>query len=132
MLLRLIVLLVILVPAIELWGIITVGRFIGAGPTVLIIILTGILGGYFAKQQGWQTLRLAQIQLNRGELPTEALLDGVCILAGGVLLITPGFITDLIGVLLLIPLTRGIIKLWTKAYLLKKIRSGGRIIWYRR
>ncbi len=132
MLLRLIVLLVILVPAIELWGIITVGRFIGAGPTVLIVILTGILGGYFAKRQGWQTFRLAQIQLNRGELPADALLDGVCILAGGVLLITPGFFTDILGLLLLIPLSRGIIKLWTKAYLLKKIRTGGRIIWYRR
>lgn len=129
--LRLIILLMILIPAIELWGLITVGKYIGALPTILIVIGTGILGGYLARQQGWQTFRLAQLEMNKGELPAAAILDGMCILAGGIMLITPGFFTDIVGLLLLIPFTRGMMKLWLKAVLMRKLRDG-RFIWYRR
>lgn len=121
---RLLILMLITVPIIEIWGMLKVGEWVGAGPTVLAVIATGVVGGYLAKQQGLQTWRLAQLQMQQRELPGEAILDGVCILVGGILLLTPGFFTDAIGFILILPLTRGIVKLWLKCWLQKLIREG--------
>ncbi|OYD08401.1 FxsA family protein [Paludifilum halophilum] len=121
---RLIILALILIPALEIWGLVTVGSWIGAWPTVLAVIVTGVVGGYLARWQGLQTIRLAQIQLRNNELPGEALLEGICILSGGLLLLTPGFFTDAFGFLLLIPYTRGMIKLVLKRWLNKMIAEG--------
>lgn len=119
----------IIVPAVEIWGLITAGKWIGATPTVLLVIATGVAGWYLARKQGLQTLRLAQIQLSRGELPGDVLLDGICILAGGLLLVVPGFFTDVLGILLLIPYIRGMAKLLLKRKLLQWMDEG-RIHWY--
>lgn len=127
----LIVAVIILVPVIELWGLITVGNWIGPFPTILLVITTGFIGGYLARREGLYTYRLAMIQLRNGELPGEALLDGVCILVGGVFLLTPGFFTDILGFLLVFPYTRGIVKLFLKRWFEKKIRDGS-LIWIRR
>ncbi|PTX63229.1 UPF0716 protein FxsA [Melghirimyces profundicolus] len=121
---RILVLIMILVPALEIWGLVTVGEVIGAWPTVLAVIATGVAGGYLARWQGLQTLRLTQIQLNNGELPGDALLDGICILSGGLLLLTPGFFTDAVGFLLLVPYTRGLVKLFIKRRLTRMIEEG--------
>lgn len=128
---RILILLILLVPAVEIWGLITAGKVIGATPTVLLVIATGVAGGYLARKQGLQTLHLARLQLSRGELPGDALLEGVCILAGGFLLLTPGFFTDVLGALLLLPYTRGMAKLLLKRKLFQYIDEG-QIHWYTR
>ena len=98
------------VPAVELLLLIEVGTHIGAAPTLMIIVLTGVVGATLARIQGLAVLGKIQAQLNRGELPTEDMLHGVMILIGGLVLLTPGFLTDAFGFLLLFPLTRDIIK----------------------
>ncbi len=129
---RLLLLLIIVVPALEIAVLILAGNLIGVWQTIFIIIATGVLGAWLAKKEGLQTLRLAQLQTQQGQLPSGVLLDGICILVGGVVLLTPGFITDTIGFFLLIPKTRTI----AKALLLKifnnMIKNGNFIIMNRR
>lgn len=131
MALRIIILLLLVVPALEIWGLITVGGWIGPWPTVLLVIATGVVGGYLAKWQGLQALRLAQIQLRNNDLPGEAILDGICILCGGLLLLAPGFFTDVAGLVLLIPFTRGMMKHIIKKNLTRMMQSGT-IVWISR
>ncbi len=106
------VLLFTILPAIELVLLIKIGSNIGAGNTLFIIIFTGVLGAYLARLQGFLVLTKIQNNLNQGLMPSAELLDGLMILVGGIVLLTPGFITDTIGFLLLIPATRWIIKKW--------------------
>ncbi|KMY43514.1 hypothetical protein AC622_04100 [Bacillus sp. FJAT-27916] len=100
----------ILIPAIEIIVLLLSGSYIGIGWTVSLMFLTGIFGFFFAKRQGIQTLRRAQEQLNRGMMPGEELFNGICILAGAFLLLLPGFISDIAGLMLLIPITRKWVK----------------------
>ncbi|RTR29626.1 membrane protein FxsA [Robertmurraya yapensis] len=99
-------LLFIVIPACEIGVLLLSGNLIGVWPTVGLIILTGVLGTYLAKKQGLETLRRAQTEMQYGRPPGESIIDGVCILVGGVLLLSPGFLTDIAGLLLLIPQTR--------------------------
>lgn len=101
---------IIIVPALEIGLLLFSGRTLGVISTVLLIILTGILGAYLAKKQGMETIQKVQEELRFGRIPGEAILDGLCILVGGVVLLTPGFITDSIGFLLLFPSTRNFLK----------------------
>lgn len=103
---RILILLFILVPAAEISLFLLSGKTIGIWPTFLLIVLTGIAGSYLAKKQGLHTLRKVQEQLQYGRIPSTEILDGVCILVGGVLLLSPGFITDIVGLLLLFPPSR--------------------------
>ena len=103
---RFLFLLFILVPLVEIYLLIQVGSVIGGLPTVLLIILTAIVGVGLLKQQGLSTLMTAQQSLARGELPALQLLEGAALLVSGALLLTPGFVTDFIGFIGLIPLTR--------------------------
>ncbi|RNB89555.1 FxsA family protein [Brevibacillus fluminis] len=121
---RLLAVVFILASAVELWGLFLVGKAIGAGPTFLLILLTGVAGAYFAKKQGLEILRLIQVQLSRGQMPTDAVIDGVFILLGGLFLIMPGFLADIVGLMLLIPLTRAILRTLIKGWLLKQMTSG--------
>lgn len=121
---RLLVLTIIIVPIVEIWGILQVGHWVGAWPTVFLIVATGVIGGYLAKRQGLQTLRLVQLQIEQRQMPGEAILDGICILIGGLMLLAPGFFTDAIGFVLLLPWTRGIVKLWLKRWFNHLIRNG--------
>ncbi len=121
------ILLFTVVPVIELALLIKVGQYIGAAYTLGIVVITGIVGAYLAKLQGLLTLRRIQDDINQGIMPADRLFDGVLILCSGILLLTPGFITDLIGLMGLIPLTRRFFKRW----LSRKIRnmiSQGRVI----
>ena len=90
----------------------------------LIIFSTGIVGAYLARMEGFAVLRNIQDSLAQGRLPTEEMLDGFMILCGGLLLLTPGFITDSFGFFLLIPWTRNIIKLWVRRKIEKMISDG--------
>lgn len=103
---RMFLLLLILIPASEIGLFILSGKSIGILPTVFFIILTGVGGVYLAKQQGLETIRRVQEHLYYGEMPGTALIDGICIFIGGILLLAPGFLTDIIGFLLVIPQTR--------------------------
>ena len=94
------------IPLIELLLLIKIGKIIGAIPTILIVILTGILGAALTKSQGILTLNKIRNEVNIGRLPTENLLNGILILIGGIVLLTPGLLTDIFGFLLLIPQTR--------------------------
>ena len=113
MLLRLL-LLFILVPLVELYLLLKLGALIGAGPTLALVILTGILGGTLARRQGFVVLRRIRQDLQAGILPTEPLIDGLFILAGGLLLLTPGLLTDVAGFLALVPPSRKLFKRWIK------------------
>jgi len=118
------ILLFTVLPALELAVLIKVGSYIGVGSTLLIIFSTGIVGAYLARMEGFAVLRNIQDSLAQGRLPTEEMLDGFMILCGGLLLLTPGFITDSFGFFLLIPWTRNIIKLWVRRKIEKMISDG--------
>ncbi|MFC7783002.1 MAG: FxsA family protein [Bacillota bacterium] len=127
---RYILLLLIIVPALEIGLLVLSGQAFGLIPTVLLIITTGILGAYLAKKQGMETLRKAQQDMQYGQLPGDAIIDGLCILVGGVVLLTPGFITDAIGFLLLLPPTRKMFKPFIYK-LFKRWINNGNVIIYR-
>ncbi|CAM3487717.1 FxsA family protein [Brevibacillus invocatus] len=132
MLFRILIVLFIVVPAIEIWGLIAVGKVIGGWSTVALVILTGIVGAWLAKQQGLQVFRLVQLQLSRGQMPTETLMDGVLVLIGGIMLLAPGFFSDVFGLILLIPYTRMIIRHLLKLWLWRLISSGRIQLFFRR
>lgn len=111
-------------PAVELALLIEVGGNIGAANTILIIILTGVLGAYMARLQGFIILSKIQNNLNQGIMPNSELMDGLMVLVGGIVLLTPGFITDAIGFLLLFPLTRSILKKLFKSKFESMIQKG--------
>ncbi len=104
------ILLFTILPALELALLIKVGSHIGALNTILIVILTGVVGAALARYEGFRVLMKIQDSLQKGMMPSAELLDGMMILAGGVALLTPGFITDVMGLLLLFPVTRAGIK----------------------
>lgn len=95
-----------IIPIAELYLLIKVGGMIGALNTVLIIFLTAVIGAYLAKTQGFIVIRKIKQALNEGHLPARELLDGLFVLLGGFTLLTPGFLTDFIGLSMLFPLTR--------------------------
>ena len=94
------------IPAIEIFLLIKIGGQIGALSTVALIFLTAVIGIYFAKIQGIQTLRSGVINMYQNKLPIYEMMSGASIAVAALLLIIPGFFTDFIGFLLLIPLTR--------------------------
>jgi UPF0716 protein FxsA len=108
-----------LVPVIEIYLLIKVGSQIGALNTVLLVIATGFAGAYLARMQGLHTMYRVRASLDQGVTPTEELLDAMLIFAAGMVLLTPGFVTDALGLLLLIPETRR----WFKDYLKRKFNQ---------
>lgn len=121
---RLLILLLILVPALEISVLVLSGNTIGFLPTIVLMVATGFIGAWLAKNEGLKAFRDAQTQMSYGQLPGESILDGICILIGGLLLLTPGFITDLFGIVLLLPSTRVFFKKVMKNWLEKKLRNG--------
>jgi UPF0716 protein FxsA len=91
------------IPLIEIYLFIQVGGSIGVWPTIGLVILTAFIGTALLRQQGMATLARAQSELDQQKLPVRELFDGVCLLVGGLLLLTPGFLTDALGFALLIP-----------------------------
>ena len=97
---------IILVPVVEIYLLIKIGSQIGAITTILLIFITAIVGVYYAKYEGLNTLKSGFSQLKRNETPTYEMLSGAAIAFAALLLIIPGFATDLLGFLLIFPLTR--------------------------
>src|SRR6266540_4571832 len=127
MLLRLF-LMMLFVPVIEIWLIIKIGHVIGPLPTVAILLGISAIGAFLAKSQGLRTLTAIRDELAAGRLPAAHLLDGAFILAGGILLLTPGFFTDFIGLLCLIPATRKFLKKWLRRKLEQALHRGTIVI----
>ena len=103
-----------LIPMIELYLLIQIGAAIGAVNTLLLVILTGAAGAYLARLQGLQTMFRVRDRLQNGEMPAEDLLDAMLIFAAGVVLLTPGLLTDIAGLLILLPATRLRFKRWLR------------------
>ena len=101
-----ILLLIILIPIIEIYLFIKIGSQIGAITTILLIFTTAIVGIYYAKYEGLNTLRSGFIQLSKNEAPTYEMLSGAAIAFAALLLIIPGFATDIFGFLIIFPITR--------------------------
>ncbi len=110
-----------LIPFSELYLLIKIGYYLGAFNTILVVIVTGLLGAYLAKLQGIKTMMRVRESMNRGELPAEEMLDALLIFVAGIVLLTPGFITDLAGLAILIPNTRSLFKQWLRKKLDKWI-----------
>ena len=130
MLLRLFLIFTI-VPVIEIWLIIKIGHVIGSLPTVAILLAISIAGAWLARSQGFQVITAIRDELAIGRLPAAHFLDGALILAGGILLLTPGFFTDFVGLFFLIPPTRTLLKQWLGTWLEHKVRQGS-FVMYRR
>ena len=97
---------IVLIPAIEIYLLIKIGSKIGAISTILLIFSTAIIGIYYAKYEGLNTLKSGFVQLSRNTVPAYEIFSGAAIAFAAVLLIIPGFVTDIIGFLLIFPLTR--------------------------
>ncbi|MFC1579591.1 FxsA family protein [Thermodesulfobacteriota bacterium] len=101
-----------IIPVLELYILIEIGSYLGALNTIMVVIVTGFVGAYLARLQGFQTMLRVRERLNHGEMPTEGLIDALLILLAGIVLLTPGFLTDIAGLLILIPQTRNRFKGW--------------------
>ena len=113
----------ILVPLLEIYILVKIGEYLGAEGTIGLILLTGVLGAFFVRMQGFSLIKKIQGDLREGRMPHQRLLEGVCILAAGLLMITPGLLTDLTGFLLLVPAVRKI--LIEKIIATARIYTGG-------
>lgn len=108
------ILLFTVVPIIELALLIKIGQIWGLRNTLALVVLTGIFGAILLKIQGINVLRRINNELSQGIIPSDALFDGFFIFCGGLLLITPGVLTDFLGLLMLFPLTGKLFKYWVK------------------
>ena len=109
---RILLLLFLIVPIIEIYLLIQVGGILGAWPTVFLVVFTAVLGAWLLRIQGFSTLNRVQGSLARGEIPAIEMLGGILLLLSGALLLTPGFFTDTIGFLMLLPTMRRIVVMW--------------------
>ena len=104
----------IIVPMVEIYTIIQVGHAIGALDTIALLVLVSIVGAWLTKHEGFVVLRRLRAQLEAGRTPTAELIDGVLVLGAGVLMMTPGFVTDAIGLLVLFPPTRAVLRAYLR------------------
>lgn len=117
-------LLFVAVPLIELAILVRLGTAVGFWPTLALVLATGAIGAVLARQQGMQVVRGIQAELAVGRMPAARLLDGVLVLAGGILLLTPGLLTDVAGLLLLAPPSRKRVKAALQRRMEGMVRSG--------
>ena len=112
------------VPLVELYLLIEVGSRLGAGTTVILIALTGGVGALLARMQGFRVVLQIRERLRGGQLPADELLSGGLVVAGGLLLVTPGLLTDAVGLALLLPFVRSRVVEWVKGFIQRKIQEG--------
>ncbi|NOY72750.1 MAG: FxsA family protein [Gammaproteobacteria bacterium] len=103
---RFLLLLFLLVPLIEIYLLIKIGSLIGAIATVFLVVLTAVVGAYLLRLQGFATLQRVRKNMSEGVLPAQELIEGLMLLFAGVLLLTPGFFTDIVGFVFLVPAAR--------------------------
>ena len=112
-------LLFITVPLVELWVILEINQFVGIRWTIIVIVLTGILGSYLARRQGRAIMARIREELAAGRMPADRMIEGILLLAGGITLLFPGYITDLFGFALMVPGNRRLLR----EYIKKKLKS---------
>ena len=112
------------VPLLELLILIKMGQFVGFWPTIGLVVLTGLAGGALARLEGLRTIWKIRGELARGHLPGDSLLDGLSVLLGGALLLTPGILTDLVGFSFLFPPTRKLLKGRMRRSLERRLKAG--------
>lgn len=110
----------LLVPLLEIAVFIQVGGVIGLWPTLGLVVLTAVVGSVMIRAQGLRTLARARESIDRNELPLEEVFDGVCLLGAGALLLTPGFVTDGLGTILLVPAARALLRRWLARQLIAR------------
>ena len=103
---RLLFIFFIIIPIIEITVLMQVGAVLGVWPTIAIVILTAWVGAKYVRQQGIATLNSVQTKMAQGQMPSDEIVTGLVLLVAGVLLVTPGFVTDFLGLSLLIPAVR--------------------------
>jgi len=118
-----------LMPLLELWLLFQLSGVFGFWTTIAVVLLTGMLGATLAKWQGWLTMFRIQTDLRAGKMPAQAMGDGVMILVAGVLLITPGVITDIVGLALLLPPVRIVVRKSLQLWLAKHVKVEMKVPW---
>ncbi|RIJ66727.1 FxsA family protein [Rummeliibacillus sp. POC4] len=114
----------IAVPIVELTVVLLSGKLIGMIPTMFLIVVTGLLGIYIAKSKGLNAFQQLKAAIENGQAPGDAIIDGVLTFIGSIILVLPGFISDIIGILLIIPITRKLFKPAIYYWLRKKMKKG--------
>jgi UPF0716 protein FxsA len=112
------------VPLMEIYVLIQVGQVIGAWWTVLLLLLDSLIGGWLVKHEGRRAWEALSVALQSGRMPARELADGALILVGGTLMLTPGFVTDGFGILLILPFTRPVARRLLSRYLSTRIATG--------
>ena len=128
---QIIVLLLIVVPALEIGLLIGIGNVIGGWTTVGLLVLTGVAGAWLARKEATKVWHYARYEFEAGQPPGQYVLDGICIFAGGLLLLAPGFITDIVGFLLVVPFTRLMFRNWILQAIRRWIEKGNITIFRR-
>lgn len=118
------VLLFVTVPLLELALLLQVGQWIGLGATITLVVATGLAGAALARQQGLRAFLAVQNELATGRLPGRSLLDGLSVLVGGALLLTPGILTDLLGFSLILPFSRRWLQRRLRQRMEQRMRKG--------
>ena len=118
----------IVVPVLEIGILLWSGNTFGLFPTIIIILGTGILGAYLAKKQGLKAIRDVQIQMKNFQAPGDAMVNAVFVFAGGLLLLSPGFVTDLFGFLFLFSPSRELFKPLVYKWIRSKMKKGQIIV----
>lgn len=121
----------IVMPILEIVILFRVHEHVGPLNTVAIVVVTGFVGAALARQQGFMVLQGIQRDMAEGRMPAPRMMDGVMIMAAGILLITPGLITDAVGFLLLIPPVRREIRIWLRRRIERKLQDGNGITMWR-
>ena len=121
--LKLLFFLFVAIPLIELWLLFKLAALTNAWVAILCVVLTGFVGYWFARAQGWQAYQEIRKSFEKQKNPTNSLVDGLLILIAGVLLMTPGMITDLAGFMLLVPISRRLFRRWLIRYFSNRIKT---------
>jgi UPF0716 protein FxsA len=116
-------------PLVELYLLIKIGGVIGGLNTLVLVLVTGITGAYLARLEGYRTMIRAQENLSAGVAPAEELVDGLLIFVAGVMLITPGILTDCAGLLILFPPSRRAFKIWLRRRFDRAVAQGQVRVW---
>lgn len=120
-----------IMPLVELFILFKVAEVTSTLTTILLVVLTGIAGGYLAKSEGKIIISKIKVELNNGKMPGNELINGLCVLVGGAFLLTPGIITDFLGFMLVMPGTREIFKGYIKKKFKNMLNKGDINIIYR-
>jgi len=118
----------LVVPVAEIAVIVAVGKVIGGWQTLALLLAESALGAYLVKREGSRTWRSLRLALNSGKMPGRELADAMLVLIGGTLLLTPGFLTDIVGFFFILPFTRPITRRWLQRVVERRLVGGSGIV----